>query len=250
MPFKRQDTESGMHKTPTDNDLRSPLEEARRASHQDDFPGPQKADTFPAGPSTHLPTSRDTGDVASSSEEGKPSTEKAGLTEGDDVERGLSGSDGPMPDGGQTVRQRRGLRFWKKEQVDDSEKPTRERKRDKFGPPPPITSQFKAVMFSWINLLLIFVPVGFALEYAHVNKIIVFVINFLAIVPLAALLSFATEELALYIGETLGGLLNATFGNAVELIVSVIALTQGKIIIVQTSLVGSMLSNLLLVLGM
>lgn len=64
------------------------------------------------------------------------------------------------------------------------------------------------------------------------------------------MLSFATEELALYIGETLGGLLNATFGNAVELIVSIIALIQGKILIVQTSLIGSMLSNLLLVLGM
>lgn len=75
-------------------------------------------------------------------------------------------------------------------------------------------------------------------------------INFLAIIPLAAILSFATEELALYIGEVLGGLLNASFGNAVELIVSIIALVQGKVVIVQTSLVGSMLSNLLLVLGM
>ena len=56
--------------------------------------------------------------------------------------------------------------------------------------------------------------------------------------------------MALYVGETLGGLLNATFGNAVELIVSIIALLQHKILIVQTSLIGSMLSNLLLVLGM
>ncbi len=64
------------------------------------------------------------------------------------------------------------------------------------------------------------------------------------------MLSFATEELALYVGEVLGGLLNATFGNAVELIVSIIALIQHKILIVQTSLIGSMLSNLLLVLGM
>jgi len=72
----------------------------------------------------------------------------------------------------------------------------------------------------------------------------------LAIIPLAALLSFATEELALIVGETLGGLLNATFGNAVELIVSVVALTKGEIRIVQASMLGSILSNILLVLGM
>jgi len=64
------------------------------------------------------------------------------------------------------------------------------------------------------------------------------------------LLSFATEEIAIKVGETLGGLMNATFGNAVELIVSIIALIQGKVTIVQASLLGSMLSNLLLVLGM
>jgi len=64
------------------------------------------------------------------------------------------------------------------------------------------------------------------------------------------LLSFATEEVAIKVGETLGGLMNATFGNAVELIVSIIALVQGKVAIVQASLLGSMLSNLLLVLGM
>lgn len=79
--------------------------------------------------------------------------------------------------------------------------------------------QFKAVMFgSWVNVLLICVPVGFAVRYAHLNGIAIFVINFIAIIPLAALLSFATEELAMYTGETLGGLLNASFGNATELI--------------------------------
>ncbi|EGP84415.1 uncharacterized protein MYCGRDRAFT_87539 [Zymoseptoria tritici IPO323] len=112
-------------------------------------------------------------------------------------------------------------------------------------------TQVKAVLFSWINILLIAVPVGIALEQVKsFSRVGVFVINFIAIIPLAAILSFATEELAMYIGEVLGGLLNASFGNAVELIVSVIALKQGKVIIVQTSLIGSMLSNLLLVLGM
>ncbi|KAL2853458.1 putative sodium/calcium transporter [Aspergillus pseudoustus] len=89
-----------------------------------------------------------------------------------------------------------------------------------------------------------------ALNYVDVDPVAVFVVNFIAIIPLAAMLSYATEEIALRTGETIGGLLNASFGNAVELIVSIIALVHGEILIVQTSLIGSMLSNLLLVLGM
>ncbi|KAJ1943861.1 hypothetical protein GGF37_002458, partial [Kickxella alabastrina] len=77
----------------------------------------------------------------------------------------------------------------------------------------------------------------------------IFLINFFAIIPLAKLLGYATEQLALHLGDTLGGLLNATFGNAIELILGILALVKGKIEIVQTSLVGSILSNLLLVGG-
>ncbi|KFA61940.1 hypothetical protein S40285_02826 [Stachybotrys chlorohalonatus IBT 40285] len=103
---------------------------------------------------------------------------------------------------------------------------------------------------SWINVLLLAAPVGIALaNIPSIDRIVVFVVNFVAIIPLAAMLSFATEEIALRTGETLGGLLNATFGNAVELIIAVIALVDGKIAIVQTSLIGSILSNLLLVMG-
>ncbi|KAL8382661.1 hypothetical protein RB595_006441 [Gaeumannomyces hyphopodioides] len=103
---------------------------------------------------------------------------------------------------------------------------------------------------SWINVLLIAAPAGIALHFTHASPILIFTINFIAIIPLAALLGFATEEIALRTGETLGGLLNATFGNAVELIVAIIALMDGQVTIVQTSLIGSILSNLLLVLGM
>ncbi|OAX83992.1 calcium/proton exchanger [Emergomyces africanus] len=111
--------------------------------------------------------------------------------------------------------------------------------------------QLKATLLnSWINALLVMVPVGFAVHHAHVDPIAVFVVNFIAIIPLAAMLSYATEEIALRTGETVGGLLNATFGNAVELIVSLLALFKHEIVIVQTSLIGSILSNLLLVLGM
>ncbi|KAI9798145.1 MAG: hypothetical protein M1825_005649, partial [Sarcosagium campestre] len=112
-------------------------------------------------------------------------------------------------------------------------------------------NQIQATLFnSWINVLLIAVPVGIIVNYLKIAPVAIFVINFIAIIPLAALLSYATEEIALRVGETLGGLLNATFGNAVELIVSIIALFQDEIVIVQTSLIGSMLSNLLLVMGM
>lgn len=72
---------------------------------------------------------------------------------------------------------------------------------------------------NYVNVLLVFVPVGIALGALGMNPIAVFVVNFFAIVPLAALLSFATEELSVKLGQTIGGLMNATFGNAVELIV-------------------------------
>lgn len=100
---------------------------------------------------------------------------------------------------------------------------------------------------SYVNVLLIFVPLGIIGGAIGWNANVVFILNFLAIVPLAALLSFATEELSAKLGQTIGGLLNATFGNAVELIVSIVALTQGQIRIVQSSMLGSILSNILLV---
>lgn len=74
---------------------------------------------------------------------------------------------------------------------------------------------------SYANLLLPFVFLGMTAGSQGWDDSIVFVFNFLTILPLAALLSFATEELAKSVGQTLGGLINATFGNAVEMIVSV-----------------------------
>jgi Ca2+:H+ antiporter len=73
---------------------------------------------------------------------------------------------------------------------------------------------------NYVNVLLVFVPIGIVLGALGMNPTAVFIVNFLAIVPLAALLSFATEELSVKLGQTIGGLMNATFGNAVELIVS------------------------------
>ena len=74
-------------------------------------------------------------------------------------------------------------------------------------------SQIRAtVLNSWINVLLVAAPVGIVLHVIKVNPVAVFVVNFIAIIPLAAMLSFATEEIALRTGETIGGLLNASFG--------------------------------------
>lgn len=78
----------------------------------------------------------------------------------------------------------------------------------------------KMILFSsWLNVLLVFVPVGIAVEYSHVSPTAIFVINAIAIVPLAGLLSFATESAARRMGDTIGALMNVTFGNAVELII-------------------------------
>ena len=135
--------------------------------------------------------------------------------------------------------------------VDSDQLSLEERKKRAHKRSIPVGQQIRFVLFgAWINVLLVMVPVGFAVFYAHVGPVPIFIVNFVAIIPLAAMLSTATEELAIRVGETLGGLLNATFGNAVELIVSIQALIKNEITIVKTSLIGSMLSNLLLVLGM
>ncbi|KAI0096728.1 calcium/proton exchanger [Nemania sp. FL0031] len=106
------------------------------------------------------------------------------------------------------------------------------------------------LLSSPVNILLLAVPVGIIAGEAHWDPVAVFVINFFAIIPLAAVLSFATEQISAKLGEALGGLLNATFGNAVELIVSIIALRDRQIEVVKSSMIGSILSNLLLVMGM
>lgn len=104
---------------------------------------------------------------------------------------------------------------------------------------------------SWINVLLVFVPIGIVVaNVSGVHGGIVFAMNCIAVIPLAGLLSHATESVASKMGDSLGALLNVTFGNAVELIIFIIALVKDQIRIVQASLLGSILANLLLILGM
>lgn len=106
------------------------------------------------------------------------------------------------------------------------------------------------ILSSYINILLVFVPVGIAAKAANLSPGIIFGMNAVAIVPLAGLLSHATESVAKRMGDTVGALMNVTFGNAVELIIFIIALSKNEIRIVQASLLGSILANLLLILGM
>ncbi|KAK4183128.1 putative calcium transporter [Podospora australis] len=109
----------------------------------------------------------------------------------------------------------------------------------------------KGILFySYLNWLLILVPVGFAVRFAGLPAGVVFGVNAVAIIPLAGLLSHATESVACRMGDTVGALMNVTFGNAVELIIFIIALVKDQIRIVQASLVGSILANVLLILGM
>jgi Ca2+:H+ antiporter len=101
-----------------------------------------------------------------------------------------------------------------------------------------------------VHLLFLFIPVALALNWLGASPILVFVTSALGIVPLTALIGTATEHLAVRLGETLGGLLNATMGNVPEMIIGVFALRQGLQRVVKASLTGSILGNVLLILGL
>ncbi|MCY7390021.1 MAG: calcium/proton exchanger [Leptolyngbyaceae cyanobacterium CAN_BIN12] len=97
---------------------------------------------------------------------------------------------------------------------------------------------------------LIFIPIAIAAEKLEWDALLVFGLSAVAIVPLAIWLSTATEELAVTLGPTIGGLLNAVFGNATELIIALVALRAGLVDIVKASITGTIVSNLLLVMGL
>ncbi|XP_038904791.1 vacuolar cation/proton exchanger 5 isoform X2 [Benincasa hispida] len=108
----------------------------------------------------------------------------------------------------------------------------------------------KIVIFTnKLNFLMPFGPLAILVDKLAGHNSWVFFLSLLGIIPLAERLGYATEQLAFYTGHTVGGLLNATFGNATELIISIFALRSQMIRVVQLSLLGSILSNMLLVLG-
>ena len=99
--------------------------------------------------------------------------------------------------------------------------------------------------------LLLLVPTALVLEYVvHASGLVVFAVSALAIIPLAGWMGRATEHLAAHVGEGLGGLLNAAFGNAAELIIAIVALRAGLYDLVKASITGSIIGNVLLVFGL
>ena len=101
-----------------------------------------------------------------------------------------------------------------------------------------------------LEWLLALVPAAIILEFAHGAPVAVFVVSGLAILPLAGLIGHATEDLAGRTGPQIGGLLNATFGNVTELIIAFFLVLQGQLEVVKASITGSIIGNVLLVLGL
>ncbi len=101
-----------------------------------------------------------------------------------------------------------------------------------------------------LNALFIFVPIAIVLEVIHASPVAIFLSSCAAIIPLAGLMGKATEHLAEQMGEGVGGLLNATFGNAAELIIALMALRAGLTDVVKASITGSIIGNVLLVFGL
>jgi len=101
----------------------------------------------------------------------------------------------------------------------------------------------------WPYILVPFIPIAIALDVANASSVVIFFTAALGIIPTAALMGIATEELAARSGPGIGGLLNVTFGNAPELIIALFALGSGLHEVVKASIIGSIIGNILLVLG-
>ena len=108
----------------------------------------------------------------------------------------------------------------------------------------------KLTKSSAIYILLIFAPIAAALEFAHADHLVLFVISAIALIPLAKLIGDSTEHLATHYGPTAGSLLNVTFGNAAEIIIAVTAISAGLLDLVKASITGAIIGNILLILGL
>src|ERR1041384_7724310 len=101
-----------------------------------------------------------------------------------------------------------------------------------------------------LDWLLVAIPLAVALELMHADPAHVFISSGVAIIPLAGWMGRATEWMAEHLGSGIGGLLNATFGNAAELIIAIVGLRAGLHEVVKASITGSIIGNILLVLGL
>ncbi len=100
-----------------------------------------------------------------------------------------------------------------------------------------------------LKFMLLFVPISFIGKFLNFSPTIMFILAALSIIPLAGIMGEGTEEISSYTGPKIGGFLNATFGNATELIISFFALKSGLFEVVKSSIAGSIIGNILLVLG-
>ena len=118
-------------------------------------------------------------------------------------------------------------------------------------PRPPVRpSSARPAWLTLRNIALLLIPVTVILNYVHAHPLLVFGVACLGVIPLAGYMGEATEHLASRTGPAIGGLLNATFGNAAELIIAVVALRAGLVDLVKASITGSILGNLLLIMGL
>jgi Ca2+:H+ antiporter len=167
----------------------------------------------------------------------------------------------PEPASAQARRDRSAAREAREVRPEREERRQREREpasSSANGEPPPrkLLPHLEAARHSvwgptWRRILLLAVPVSMVLGFVvHASPVLVFVTACLGVLPLAGLMGDATEHLAEKTGPTVGGLLNATFGNAAELIIALVALQAGKVELVKASITGSILGNLLLILGL
>ena len=101
----------------------------------------------------------------------------------------------------------------------------------------------------FLKYMLVFIPISFVAKFMNASNTIMFVLSCLCIIPLAGIMGEGTEEISFYSGPKIGGFLNATFGNATELIISIFALKEGLFDVVKSSIAGAVIGNILLVVG-
>ena len=185
-----------------------PVAESPRMDNDDDI----AASNNPPLPSTTEPTMT----AARTSEPGGSSAAASAEKEKENIQ---AADDQIIPEADGKPRRRKFMPgFLQKDTVVDGEEVEKKRpwykgKNLYHAEPFTVRNQLQRTIFgSYVNILLLAAPVGIAVNYAGINGKVVFVVNFIAIIPLAGLLSFATEEIALHVGESVGGLLNASFG--------------------------------------
>lgn len=194
------------------------IEQDRRRNGKHSVSGPVHANSMPPVSNGYpAPLTSPTSPTSSSNHEVYPPLIHHQQTEKIQDYAEESNESGSVPRNLIVDGQPRKRKGWHPFSKQDQEKPELQQRSSSFSKPTKrkftFVGQLRATLFnSWLNVLFIFIPVGIAVHFIKVSPVIIFVMNFIAIIPLAAMLSYATEEIALRTGETIGGLLNASFG--------------------------------------